>query len=190
LAIAGYIGWIGVSSIPADTPEETFTGPIGADRTTETPGPAVPIPTNSPPRIAEPIWIPVTIGSGPGSVPVGRVSSPCTRSTGAGRTAAMLIADTELAASVSTRTGGGGGGGTGSASRGTSTNIGSASGCSSGIATSSPAIANWKIVEPTAVQRCAAETANPRDSTRLPSNIRHLHIGIGAHLRGMRPLHP
>jgi hypothetical protein len=97
---------------------------------------------------------------------------------GAGLGAGALMASlVKFAASVLTRTiGGGGTFGICTISFGASTfSKGKISGCSKGIATSSPAIANCTVAEPSAVQRCVPDTGKPRDSTKLPSNIRHLH---------------
>jgi hypothetical protein len=78
---------------------------------------------------------------------------------------------------------------TGATSRGTAGNIGIDPGRNIGIASNTAASPHCKVIEPSAVQRPVPEPSNPRDATRLPSNIRHLQpTRPGAHLRGMRPV--
>jgi hypothetical protein len=47
-------------------------------------------------------------------------------------------------------------------------------GRSSGTTTINAANISCTAADPTADQRCARDTTNPRDSSKLPSNIRHL----------------
>jgi hypothetical protein len=75
---------------------------------------------------------------------------------------------------------------TGNATRGALDIIGNTSGRHIGIASSNPANPTCTVSDPNAVHFCVPDTLNPRDSTRLPSNIRHLRQTVGAHLRGMR----
>jgi predicted acyltransferase len=175
-AIAGYTGTIGAINIPAETPEDTGTGPcvLGLAATIFGPAPVVPMPVSSPSDMPNLMGIPgVIVGSVPGTAMLMPWSILGAKAVGAILTTGALIAvEDEAASSIFTCTTGGLGAGT--ESRGASAIMGKISGRMSGIAIRIAATPHCKTTEPSAVQRFVPDAGNPCDSTKVPSNIRHL----------------
>jgi hypothetical protein len=157
LAIAGYTGRIGASSIPVDTPDDTRTGPTGRSRTTlgVAPKPTASSPNTTlvpiPPGIPTPVS---KVGAGPS------VRSPCglkislrplsiTGTAAAGMLTPLNPEDPARAACTIA----GGFDSTGSATRGALDIIGNILGRHIGITTSNPANPTCTVTEPNADHR-------------------------------------